>query len=241
MDRMTTAENRFWPQGAARLAGFLYLIVIVAGSIAELVVRQRLVVANDPVATANNILTHERLFRWGFASDLIAGLCVMPLMMLLYELLKIVNRRIALMAVFFSLVGCATQSAALLFHFAPLILLKRGPALGVAPDLLRAQTYMALQLQSIGYAMALAFFGGTMISRGYLVLRATFMPRVIGLFLVIEGVAYLANSFVDFIAPVFAPTVFAILMVTGLAEVILCLWLLVMGVNVTKWRMMNAE
>jgi Domain of unknown function (DUF4386) len=231
-----TTEARFWPQGAARLAGFLYLIVIVCGSVAELVVRQRLVVANDAAATANNILTHEQLFRWGFASDLIAGVCVIPLILLLYELLKIINTRIALMAVFFSLVGCAVQSTALLGHFAPLVLLKRGAALGVDPELLRAQTYMALQLQGIGYAVALVFFGGTMLTRGYLILRATFMPRVIGVFLMIEGVAYLANSFVDFIAPGLAQTALAVLMVTGLAEVILCLWLFVMGVNVAKWR-----
>jgi len=75
-----------------------------------------------------------------------------------------------------------------------------------------------------------------MLSRGYLILHATFMPRIIGLFLAIEGVCYLVNSFVDFLAPGFANTVLAILMVSGLAEVLLCLWLLVMGVNVAKWR-----
>src|SRR6185503_1573534 len=99
-------------------------------------------------------------------------------------------------------------------------LLKRGQTLGVSFDLLQAQTYMALQLQGIGYAAALAFFGGTMLSRGYLILHATFMPRIIGLFLAIEGVCYLVNSFVDFLAPGFANTVLAILMVSGLAEVL---------------------
>jgi len=229
------------PQVYARLAGVLYLIVIVCGGFAEIFVRQRLVVANDAAATANNILAHEQLFRWGFAADLAAVLCVMPLIMLLYELLKVINRRVALMAVFFSLVGCAVQSAALLGHFAPVILLTRGRDLGVNPELLRAQAYMALQLQSIGYAAALAFFGGTMLSRGYLILHARFMPRIIGLFLAIEGVCYLVNSFVDFLAPGFGNTVLAILMVSGLAEVLLCFWLLVIGVNVAKWREVRAS
>lgn len=228
--------SAFWPQRAARLAGLLYLIVIVGGTIAELVVRQRFVVANDAASTANNIVMHEQLFRWGFVCDLVALLCVMPLIMLLYELLKIINRPVALVALFFSLVGSAVQAAALLGHFAPLILLKRGPAFGLEPALLRAQTYMALQLQGIGYAMALAFFGGTMLTRGYLILRSTFLPRAIGLFLMIEGVAYLANSFTAFIAPGFAQSALAVLMVTGLAEVILCLWLLVIGVDVTNWH-----
>jgi hypothetical protein len=88
-----SAHAEFSPQACARLAGFFYLIVIVAGAIAEIFVRQQLVVANDAPATAGNILAHEQLFRWGFVADLIAGLCVMPLIVLLYELLKVVNRR----------------------------------------------------------------------------------------------------------------------------------------------------
>jgi hypothetical protein len=121
-----------------------------------------------------------------------------------------------------------------------LILLKRGVALGVPIDLLRAQTYMALQLQSIGYAVALVFFGGTMLFRGYLIVRSSIVPRAIGVALMIEGVAYWANSFVDFVAPGFAGAVLQILMVTGLAEVALCLWLLVMGVNVRRWQELRA-
>lgn len=230
----------FWPQRAARLSGLLYLVVIAGGVIAELFVRERFLVAGDPVATANNILANERLFRWGFASDLIAGLCVVPLIYLLYELLKDGNRHVARTTIFFSLVGTAVQSTALLGHFAPLILLKRGVALGVPIDLLRAQTYMALQLQGIGYAVALAFFGGTMLFRGYLIVRSAIVPRAIGVALMIEGVAYWVNSFVDFVAPGFAGAVLQILMVTALAEVALCLWLLVMGVNVGRWQELRA-
>ena len=236
-----SSPSSFWPLRAARLAGFFYLLVIICGVVAEIVVRQRFVVPRDPVATANNILAHEQLFRWGFASDLIAGVFVVPLILLLYELLKDVNRHVARTAIFFSLVGTAVQSTALLGHFAPLILLERGPALGVDLELLRAQAYMALQLQSIGYAVALVFFGGTMLLRGYLIARSGIVPRIIGAALMIEGVAYWANSFIDFIAPGFASTALAILMVTGLAEVALCLWLLVMGVNVPRWQEYRAR
>jgi len=231
IDRIAAA-----PRTSARLAGSLYVIVILAGAFAEILVRQRLVVANNAAATASNILAHEQLFRWGFAADLVSGLCVMPLVLLLYELFKVVNRRVALLAVFYSLVACAVQSAALLGHFAPLILLKRGHSLGVDSQLLQAQTYMALQLQGIGYAAALAFFGGTMLTRGYLILRSTFFPRIIGVLLAIEGVSYLVNSFTDFLAPGFAATVFSVLMVAGLAEVAFALWLLVMGVNEERWK-----
>ena len=224
------------PRTYARIAGFLYLIVIVAGIFAEILVRSRVVVSGDAAATAQNILAHEQLFRWGFAAELIAGLCVVLLIMLLYELFKVVNRRVALLAVFFSLVGGSIEGAASLGHFAPLILLKRGHDLGVSPELLQAQTYMALELQGIGYAVALAFFGGTMLARGYLIVRSRLFPRIIGVLLAIEGVAYLANSFADFLAPEIAATVFRFLMVSALGEVSLCLWLLVMGVNEQRWK-----
>jgi hypothetical protein len=225
-------SSTFWPQRAARVSGVLYLVIIVAGGFAELGVRERFLVNGDVVATANNILAHERLFRWGFAADVLAGVCVVPLIYLLYELLKDANRHVARTAVFFSLVGIAVQSAALVGHFAPLILLTRGAQFGVSIDLLRAQTYVALQLQSTGYAVALVFFGGTMLCRGYLIVRSGIVPRAIGVMLMIEGVAYWANSFTDFVAPGFGQAALQILMVTALAEVALCLWLLVMGVRV---------
>ena len=238
---MNNRTTSFWPQRAARLSGLLYLVVIVGGGFAELGVRERFLVAGDAVATANNVLANESLFRWGFAADLVAVLCVVPLIYLLYELLKDANRHVARTAVFFSLVGIAVQSAALLGHFAPLVLLKRGAALGVPIDLLRAQTYMALQLQGIGYAVALTFFGGTMLFRGYLIVRSALVPRSIGVALMVEGVAYWANSLFDFVAPGFAGAALQILMVTALAEVALCLWLLAVGVNVERWQELRAR
>jgi len=224
------------PRTSARIAGAVYLVVIVAGGFAEVGVRSRLLVNGNAAATAQNVLEHEQLFRWGFAADVIGVLSVVPLILLLYEIFKVIDRRIALLALFFSLIGTAIQATALLGHFAPLVLLKRGQTLGVSFDLLQAQTYMALQLQGIGYAIGLAFFGGTMLSRGYLILHARFVPRFIGLLLMIEGVCYLVNSFANFVAPGFASAVLAVLMASGLAEVVLCLWLLVMGVNEQRWK-----
>jgi hypothetical protein len=239
MTRDSSVDAGFSPQAYARLAGLLYLVVIIGGIVAELVVRQRLVVPNDPAATASNILAHEQLFRWGFAAELIAGLCVVPLILLLYEIFKVVNPRIALLAVFFSLVGGGIEGAALLGHFEPLILLTSGGSLG-PPEALQTQAYVALRMQSIGFAAALTFFGGTMLSRGYLILRSTFFPRFIGVLLAIEGVCYIANSFAKFVAPQFAPALFQVLMVSGLAEVILTLWLLVKGIDVPKWQLQRA-
>ena len=152
------------------------------GVFAEIFVRQRLIVAGDAAATAQNILTHERLFRWGFAAELVPCLCNMPLAVIFYELFKVVNRR-----------------------------------------------------------AALTFFGGYCLTIGYLIFRSTFLPRVIGVLLAIEGVCYLTNSFVDFLAPGLASGALALLMVSGLAEVVLCLWLLLKGLNLAKWQEMAAS
>jgi len=176
------------------------------------------------------------LFRFGFVAQLLPLLCNMPLIVMFYELMKVVNKRMAMVIVLFSLVGSAVEASMLLTHYAPLVILKHGQKLGMAPDLLQALSSMAMQLQAIGFSIALTFFGGTCLARGYLIFKSGFLPRFIGLFLAVEGIAYFANSFTNFVAPGAARSVFAFLMVTGLAEVFLCLWLLIRGVNVPKWR-----
>lgn len=235
MTSIVGGVDRIQPLFYARLAGFLYLIIIVGGVFAELGVRQRVFVPNDPSATAANILANEQVYRWGFAAQLAPLLCNMVLAVLFFELLRIVNQRIALMVVFFSLVGSAVEASGLLAHYAPLTLLKRGAELGLDRHMLEAHSYMALSLQGIGFSVALTFFGGTCIARGWLIIRSGFFPRVIGLFLMMEGVAYLVNSFGNFLAPAFAARFFSVLLVFGLAEVALCLWLLFRGVDVRKW------
>ncbi|HEX6549234.1 MAG TPA: DUF4386 domain-containing protein [Gammaproteobacteria bacterium] len=226
----------FSPKTYARTAGFLYLIVIVAGVFAEMVARNPLVVAHDAATTAQNILAHQTLFRMGFSAELVACLCNIPLALIFYELFKIVNKRVTLLTVFFSLVGTAIESMDLLNHFSPLIFLQGIQNLRIDPDVMQAQAYLALTQQSIGFAIALTYFGGFCLSLGYLIYKSDFMPRVIGVLLAIEGVCYLANSFTLFLVPQHASFVFSLLIVSALAELILCLWLLVMGVNVERWE-----
>lgn len=232
---MTNHRVDFSPLAYARIAGALYLVIIVGGIFAEMFVRQRLFVANDPAATAANILSHEQLYRWGFVAQLVPLLCNMFLAVIFYSIFAIVNRRLALVVAFCSLAGSAVEASSLLAHFAPLTLLKRGAALGVDAQLLQAQAYMAFQLQAVAFSVALTFFGLVCITRGYLIVRSGFFPRFIGIFLAVEGVCYLVNSFGIFLAPQFAAKFFDILLIFGLAEVVFCLWLLIRGLDVTRW------
>src|SRR5882762_3109697 len=225
------------PRLQARIAGFLYLLVIVGGIFAEIFVRGRLVVRGDPAATAHNILTHELLYRAGFAAEVFYCACNVPLTLIFYNLFKQVNRSATLLVVFFSLVGTAIESVSLLAHYAPLVLLGNGHHFhAFTSEQLEAWAYVSLELFECGFAIALVFFGFYCLSMGYLISKSTFLPRFIGILLAIEGVLYLANSFANFLAPAIASHVFPFLAASAVAEISLCLWLLVVGVNVPKWQ-----
>src|SRR5258708_7601408 len=160
------------PQLQARIAGFLYVISIVAGIFAEIFVREKLTVHGDAAATAANILANQMRFRLGFVGELFACACNIPLGVIFYNLFKVVNKNLAMAIVLFTMVGTAVEGVFLLDHFSPLILLKGGGYLSAfTPVQLQAQAYMALQMQSIGFSIALVFFGFYCITAGYLIFK----------------------------------------------------------------------
>jgi uncharacterized protein DUF4386 len=230
------------PRVKARIAGVLYLIIIVGGIFAQIGVRDRLVVNGDAAATAQNIVSHELLYRLGFAVEVFYLLCNIPITMVLYDLFKIVNKKMAIVLVFFSMVGTAVEGVALLAHYAPLVLLGKSAYLAAFTTAqLQAAAYMSLQMFDYGFMIALSFFGFFCISLSYLIFRSTFFPRVIGGLLAIQGTLYLANSFAHFVSPPVGARVFPFLAVSGIAEVSFCLWLLVVGVNVQRWKAQAAQ
>jgi hypothetical protein len=243
-DRVRHADERtpgLSPAVMARIAGVLYLIIVVGGAFAQLGVRDGLVVAGDAAATARNIAGHELLYRAGFAIEVFYLLCGIPLKLLLYRIFGVVNRNLALVMVLFAAVGAAIQGVVLLAHYAPLVFLGKGAHLAAFTVQQReAAAYLALQLFDYGYMIALAFFGCFCLIIGYLVTRSTFFPRVVGPLLAVEGAAYLANSFGHFISPPLGARLFPFLLVSGLAELSFCLALLIAGVNVSRWRSQRA-
>ena len=182
-------------------------------------------------------MTHDLLYRLGFAAEVFYCACNVPLILLFYDLFKVVNRSVALLVVFFSLVGTAIESASLLAHFAPLVLLGSQRYLSAfTAEQLQTAAYMSLRLFEYGFAICLVFFGFYCLSLGYLIFRSTFFPRIIGVLLAIQGLLYLTNSFANFLAPGIAARVFPYLAASAVAEISLCLWLIVVGVNVSKWE-----
>ena len=138
----------------------------------------------------------------GFAAEIFYCACNVPLTLIFYDLFKIVNRSITLLVVFFSLVGTAVESVSLLNHFAPLILLGGGHHLSpFTREQLQAWAYVCLEWFEYGFAVARVFFGFYCLALGYLIFRSTFLPRITGVLLAIEGWCYLTNSFANFLAP----------------------------------------
>lgn len=217
----------------ARIAGALYLLTIVARVIADAFVRNRLVVSDDAAATATNIMAHDQLFRLGFAADLLAFASYVALTALLYELLKPVNGSLSLAAASFSLVASAVQALSSLFHLAPLLLLGGAPYLGAfGVEQLQALASMFLKLRAAAYHnIGLVYFGVYCLLVGILILKSTFLPRILGALMVLAGLSYMAflsPLAVRFLQPY-------ILVFPGVGQVSLCLWLLVIGVNAQRW------
>jgi hypothetical protein len=226
------------PRAQARIAGVIYIAAGVTAMIGEIFVRGRLIVPGNPAATAANILSHESLWRAGGVTDLVAAAGDAILALMFFVLFAGVSRPIALLAAFFRLTHVALLATITLLHFAPLAYLSTtAPLKGMSTPQLQAEAFALLRLHSIGYNIALFFFGLNCIALGYLIWRSSFLPRLIGAWLAIAGAAYVANSAVHFLAPAFGAQFFRYVLVPcGLGELVLIVWLLVFGLNEEKWK-----
>jgi len=220
------------PRPGARTTGVVYLLYFLTAILGEFSLRG-LVVSGDAAATANNILAHLTLFRLGLASGLIATACYIAVTAFFYGLFKPVNRNLSLLAAFFSLVGCAILAFASLFRLAPLVVLGGGQYLSVFKvEQLRALAFLLLELYGQSFNICLVFFGLFDLLIGYLIFRSTFLPRVLGVPMAFAGLGWLT-----FLYPPLANYLSPYILVLGfLAELLLMLWLLVMGVNVQRWK-----
>lgn len=235
---MNVGRAEFSPKLYARIAGVLYLYIILAGIFVELFVRGKLVVSGDAAATATNIMAHEARWRIAFSAEVLWLACAVALTMIFYVLMRVVNRNIALMGAFFALMSIAVEAMSTLFHFAPLLVLGRADYLKVFDSQqLQALAMLSVGLFEHGFGISLVFFGFEELFRGYLMFRSGFFPRFLGVLVVISGLSYLTNSVALFLSPTLAGMIFPIFVpLAGIPEMILTLWLLVVGLSVAKWN-----
>jgi hypothetical protein len=230
--------SSFSPKNYARIGGFLYLIIIVAGMFAEVFVRNKLMVSGNAAATANNILNNQLFWRIGISADLLMQVCDLPLMFIFYVLLKPVNKNIALLNLLFNLIQTAVLVANKLNLLTALFYLGDAEYLkALSPDQLHALSYLSIKLHNMGFGIGLIFFGFVCLLEGYLIFKSGFFPKTLGILMQIAGICYLTNSFALILAPELANNLFPfILMPPFIAELSLCLWMLIKGLNVPVWE-----
>ena len=215
------------------MAGVSYLLGSLTSVFGQMVVLGMLVVPASATATADNILSHESLFRLGFVASLMTVPFHLVWAVLFYGLFKPVNRSVSLLAGFVMLLGCAMWALSSLLYLAPLLVLKGKISLSAfAPEQLQALALMLLKLNAQAYDIGLVFFGFWCVLIGYLIFRSTFLPRIIGALEVLAGLGYLTLLWQP-LAHYLYPYNLAL---AGPGEISLLLWLLVKGVNVRKWK-----
>ena len=221
------------PRLKGRITGALYLLTILTGIFAQGLVSGRLVVDGDAAATAANVLTHRGLFQLGFAVYLIEMACQIAMTALFYDLLKPAGRSVSLLAAFLGFAGCLIKTFSRVFFIAPLFVLGGAHYLSVFKvEQVQALALLFFKVNDHGAAIALVFFGFYALLTGYLIIRSTFLPRILGVVSVLGGLGWLTFLYLPLGYRLF-PYI-AVLGLLGAAS--LMLWLLVFGVNEQRWK-----
>jgi hypothetical protein len=234
---MTNRSIESSPQPYARLGGLLYLILIVLGFFGQFVLG-RVIVSGNAAATAANLTSMESLWRFGIGAEVVALICVVGLATIYFLLLRPVSRELNLLATFVRLIGIAVEAVVTLNLLAALLPLGKAESLkAFTQEQLYALTNLAIKSHSQGYALALLFFGACFLVHGHLIYKSGFLPKVLGILIQIAGTCYLTNSFAVFLAPALEDRIFPIILLPAfVGEASLCLWLLLKGVNVQRWK-----
>ncbi|MDX1415239.1 MAG: DUF4386 domain-containing protein [Candidatus Promineifilaceae bacterium] len=226
------------PRRLARIAGLLYLIIIAAGIFAEFFVRQSLKVPGDPAATASNIMASAGLLRAGIAADWLMIFADVTLALVFYVLFKPVSRSLSLLAAFFRLAQATVLGLNLLNLFFALQLVSSGYLAALGMEQQQAMSLMFFEAHATGYSLALLFFGVNLLILGYLVFKSGYFPRILGFLLIAAALGYLIDGFAKILLPNYGAleaTFTAVVFVPAfIAELVLCLWLLIKGVNVSQ-------
>jgi len=212
-------------QKTAKTAGWLYLSLIPLGLMGIMYI-PTLIVDGNIAETISNIIANESLFRLSIVSALLVQLVNLFVVLYLYKLLKPVNKKVAKLMVLFIFLAIPIAMLNELNYGAVLLLIhsaEQSPAL----------VSLFLNLHEYGVNIAQIFWGLWLFPMGYLVHKSGFLPKIIGILLMIGCFGYFADSFIYFLNPDFGITFSEFLFI---GEVALPLWLVTKGVNMTKWK-----
>ena len=219
-------------QKNARLAAFVFLSIFFLGMVTELFIRPGMIGPGDAAATVRNIAASEALFRLSLVSDLIRQTLLMLLTLILYKLLKPVNKTIAALMVIFYLVCVPISLLNELNHYAVLLLSSGvGYTAAFKADQLNALVMFFIELRKYGTFIA-QFFSFWVLLLGYLVFKSGFLPRILGILVMLAGLCYTVLAVLFFLFPNFDTTIFGLFAFLG--ELLFYMWLLIKGVKDQK-------
>jgi hypothetical protein len=215
----------------ARLAGVLYLALMPFGFFGIIYVPSVLLVSGDAATTSRNIMASEWLFRSGTVSVLISQIVFIFLVLALYRLLKPVNKDHAVLMVVLALLAVPIAFLNEVNHLAALRLLAADDG-AFTTSQLQAQAMLFLDMRQNGIHVTLVFWGLWLLPLGFLVFRSGFLPKLLGVLLVIAGAGYVLDTGTRILSPSLA----TISQFTFVGEISFTLWLLIRGVNVERWQ-----
>lgn len=234
---MNTKENMN-PNKTARIAGLLYIPPWIL-SLVAIFLRQNLIVAGDAASTAKNIAASEFTFSLSVVMDLVVQVVFIFLVLVLYKLLQNVNKNQAVLMTVLFLVSVPIAMLNTSSLFAALLLSNGADYLTTfTGEQAQALVPFFLELNEVGIYIAYIFWGLWLFPFGYLVFKSGFLPKILGIYLMVSCFGYLIDFATFFLYPDFGVS---INMFTGWAELFICLWLLMKGVNVKKWQKLALE
>ena len=229
---MTDKEIMESPKTLARIAAVLFLIIFIQGISAELFVRQNIFVPGDATTTVSNIIASESLFRVSIVSDLIRQMFLVLLALVLYRLLKSVNKNVAGLMVIFVLISVPITMLNELNYFAALLLSTGADHLTASgADQLQTLVMFFIKLAEYGSYIS-GVFSLWILLLGYLVFKSGFVPRFFGIWLMIGGVCYPLQAALFYLYPNLDAIILGLFAFAG--ELLFYLWLLIKGVKIIQ-------
>jgi hypothetical protein len=226
----------------ARLTGWVYLGVVISGLFVLMYVPGRLFVPDNAAATVSNIVAHQTLFRSYILVGVVAELLFVTVVLMLYRLLKDVNRVQAAVMVLLVLLMAPLAFLSSMNQVATLAFARGDALLNVFDKPQRdALAALLLTIDVQGTVIAEIFWGLWLLPLGMLVFRSGFLPRFLGVWLIINGLAYVVISMTGLLLPQYVHTVFLIAQPALMGELVLTLWLLIVGARVHPPARSQAE
>jgi len=217
----------------ARIAGALYFSLVIFGPVSLIYVPNKVIVRGNAAATAQSVLAHITLFRVGIAFELLGTVAFMFVAFALYRLFRSVNRDHAALMVIFAMMSVPISFVGAAFNYGALKVFQGGDFMSVLPRVqLDVLGMLLMRLRGHTILVNQMFWGLWLLPLGFLIIRSRFLPRLLGLWVLLGGLGWIAECLTPLLAPDFSTAVNRVTSITSLGELALILWLLIGSIKI---------